>query len=158
MPINYYQNEREDKSTFIIINNDLAWIYVLKKDNQKELIIIKNNNKKGDKVIINTNIVMSILLVVVLSFVSVGYAYYSQRLTINGSVTIKPQGKIAITNVVFTSGTNVKDDINPTFTDNSIDFDLAFEKDEGSQTNTYQAIYNVTSDGDTISLFAPVMA
>jgi len=33
MPINYYQNEREEKSTFIIINNDLAWIYVLKKEN-----------------------------------------------------------------------------------------------------------------------------
>ena len=33
MPINYYQNEKEDKSTFIIINNNVAWIYVLKKDN-----------------------------------------------------------------------------------------------------------------------------
>ncbi len=33
MPINYYQNEKEDKSTFVIINDNVAWIYVLKKNN-----------------------------------------------------------------------------------------------------------------------------
>ena len=30
MPINYYQNERESRSTFLIINNNV-WVYVLKK-------------------------------------------------------------------------------------------------------------------------------
>ena len=110
---------------------------------------MKKINNKNDKAFINTNIVMSILLVVVLSFVSLGYAYYSQRLTANGSVTIKPQGKIAITNVVLKSGTNIKDDINPAFTDNSIDFDLVFEKDDVNPSTTYQAVYDVTITNDT---------
>lgn len=30
MPINYYQDEKDKKSTFIIINNDVAWIYHLR--------------------------------------------------------------------------------------------------------------------------------
>ena len=30
MPINYYQNKKDDKSTFFIINDDVVWIYVLK--------------------------------------------------------------------------------------------------------------------------------
>ncbi len=34
MPINYYQDEKDKKSTFIIINNDVAWIYHLK-DNKR---------------------------------------------------------------------------------------------------------------------------
>ncbi len=110
---------------------------------------MKIKNKKDDKAIINTNIVMAILMFVVLSFVSVGYAYYSQNLGLNGSITINPQGKIAITNVVLSSGINVKDDINPTFTDNSIDFDLVFEKDAGSTSNNYQAVYNVTISNET---------
>ena len=110
---------------------------------------MKIKNKKNDKAIINTNIVMSILLVVVLSFVSVGYAVYNQRLTINGGVTIRPQGKIAITNVAFTSGVNVKDNINPTFTDNSVDFDLVFDKAEGSTATNYQAVYTVTITNDS---------
>ena len=129
---------------------------------------MKIKNKSNDKAIINTNIVMTILMVVVLSFVSVGYAYYNQNLGINGRVTVKPQGKIAITNVAFLSGENVltqgniaitnvvlkssknvPDDVNPTFTDNSIDFDLVFQKEEGSTSNTYQAVYNITITNDT---------
>ena len=31
MPINYYQNRKDYKSTFFIINNDVVWIYVLKR-------------------------------------------------------------------------------------------------------------------------------
>lgn len=30
MPINYYQDENKNESTFIIINNDVAWLYRLK--------------------------------------------------------------------------------------------------------------------------------
>ena len=34
MPINYYQNPKDDKSTFLIINDDVAWIYTLKRSNE----------------------------------------------------------------------------------------------------------------------------
>ena len=105
---------------------------------------IKSNDKA-----ININVVMSTLLVVVLSFISVGYAIYNQRLGINGNVGVLTQGNIAITNVVLKSSKNVPDDVNPTFTDNSIDFDLTFEKEEGSTETDYQAIYTVTITNNT---------
>ena len=103
----------------------------------------------NDKRAINTNIVMSILLVAVLSFISVGYAIYNQRLNINGVATIKTQGTIAITNVELVSSVNTPDDINPTFTDNSIDFDLVFAKQPDSTSNDYRATYSVTITNNT---------
>ena len=110
---------------------------------------MNKKQKDNDKRAINTNIVMSILLVVVLSFVSVGYAVYNQRLNINGTAIVKTQGTIAITNVELVSSINVPDSVNPTFTDNSIDFDLQFEKEQGSTQNTYQATYSVTIENNT---------
>lgn len=105
--------------------------------------------KSNDERAINTNIIMSIVLVAVLSFVSIGYALYNQRLNVNGVATINPQGTIAITNVELISSVNVPDGVNPTFTDNSIDFDLQFAKDAGSSQNTYQAVYSVTITNNT---------
>ena len=109
---------------------------------------MKIRSKNNDKTVINANIVMSILLVVVLSFVSVGYAVYSQNLSIAGGSTIMPQGKIAITDVTLVSSSNVPSNVNPTFTDNSIDFDLRFQRQNG-QGNTYRAVYSVTITNDT---------
>ena len=110
---------------------------------------MKSKIKNNDRRTINVSIVMSILLVVVLSFVSIGYAIYSQRLNLNGSITVRPQGTIAITNVELTSSINVPGDVNPTFTDNSIDFDLRFEKENGSTQNNYQAVYSITISNNT---------
>lgn len=110
--------------------------------------------KKNDKKAVNINIAMSILLVVVLSFISIGYALYGQILNVNGNVTFKPQGKIAITNVELISSVNVKDGSIPTFTDNSIDFNLSFEKAEGATENNYQAIYQITIENDTFYDFS----
>ena len=106
-------------------------------------------SKKNDKITININVVMSLLLVVVLSFISVGYALYGQKLNVSGSAAFKPQGKIAITNVSLLSSKNVASDVNPTFTDNSIDFDLRFQKAEGSTESDYQAVYSVTINNET---------
>lgn len=105
--------------------------------------------KSNDKRAININIVMSILLVVVLSFISVGYAIYNQRLDVNGTAKVQPQGTIAITNVELVSSINVPEGVNPTFTDNSIDFDLTFQKQAGSTQNNYQAVYSVTITNET---------
>ena len=94
----------------------------------------KNKTKKveNDKRAIKINITVSILLVVILSFISVGYALYGQRLGISGTATFKPQGKIAITNVELISSKNVRDGSIPAFTDESVDFNLTFEKAPGS--------------------------
>ena len=126
----------------------------------------KNKTKKveNDKRAIKINITVSILLVVILSFISVGYALYGQRLGISGTATFKPQGKIAITNVELISSKNVRDGSIPAFTDESVDFNLTFEKAPGSTEPDYQAVYTITIDNDTfydhefsISNFQPMI-
>ena len=105
--------------------------------------------KINDKKTIKINIAMSILLVVVLSFISLGYALYGQTLNITGSSTFGIQGKIAITDVTLTSSKNVRSDSIPEFTDDSVDFNLTFEKAEGSTEPNYQAVYSITIDNGT---------
>lgn len=112
---------------------------------KKKLMKEKINDKKTIKI----NIAMSILLVVVLSFISLGYALYGQTLNITGSSTFGTQGKIAITDVTLTSSKNVRSDSIPEFTDDSVDFNLTFEKAEGSTEPNYQAVYSITIENDT---------
>ena len=48
MPINYYQEK--NKSTFIIINDSIVWLYDLKKDVKKSVVKrVDNNEKKKSK-------------------------------------------------------------------------------------------------------------
>ena len=112
---------------------------------RKRKMAMKENDKKTIKI----NIAMSILLVVVLSFISVGYALYGQVLNISGRTTLKPQGKLAIKNVELLSSKNVKDGSIPAFTDDSVDFNLTFEKPEGSTEEGYQAVYSISIENGT---------
>lgn len=109
----------------------------------------KVKEKLNDKKTIKINIAMSILLIVVLSFISLGYALYGQTLNMSGTSTLGLQGKIAITDVTLTSSKNVRSGSIPQFTDDSVDFNLVFEKAEGSTETDYQAVYSVTIDNDT---------
>lgn len=109
----------------------------------------KVKEKLNDKKTIKINIAMSILLIVVLSFISLGYALYGQTLNMSGTSTLGLQGKIAITDVTLTSSKNVRSGSIPTFTDDSVDFNLTFEKAEGSTETDYQAVYSITIDNDT---------
>ena len=111
---------------------------------KKSLIQIEN-----DKKTIKINIAVSILLIGILSFVSVGYALYSQSLGLSGSSSFGQQGIIAITDVTLVSSKNVAEGSIPAFTDDSIDFNLTFQKGEGSTETDYQAVYSVTIENDT---------
>lgn len=112
---------------------------------KKRKLVEKENDKKTVKI----NIAMSILLVVVLSFISIGYALYGQILNLGGTATVFTQGKIAITNVTLISSKNVRDGSIPAFTDDSIDFNLSFEKKEDSSDENYQAVYSITIENGT---------
>ena len=114
----------------------------------------KIKEKLNDKKTIKINIAMSILLIVVLSFISFGYALYGQRLNIAGSYYFGVQGDIAITDVTLTSSKNVRSDSIPSFTDDAIDFNLTFEKASGSTEPDYQAVYSITIDNDTFYDYA----
>ena len=109
-----------------------------------------NNKKANDKETVRINIGVSILLAVVLSFISVGYAIYGQRLGMLGNVTFQNnQGVVAITDVTFVTSSSYNSSANPAFTDDSIDFNLTYEKEQGTTHNDYRAVFEVTIDNDT---------
>lgn len=47
MPINFYQDENIKESSFVIINDDIAWIYILRKNNTVKWV--DNHEKKSNK-------------------------------------------------------------------------------------------------------------
>ena len=120
--------------------------------------------EKNDKKTIKINIAMSMLFIVVLSFISLGYALYGQVLNVSGSSTLGMQGEIAITDVSLISSKNVRAGSVPSYTKDSIDFNLTFEKAEGSTETDYQAVYSITIDNGTfydydfnLATFQPVI-
>ncbi len=92
------------------------------------------------------SVVISILVVAVLGFMTVGFAAYNQILTFDGAVTLQPQGTIHITNVQYTGGQHSS--ANPTFTDNTVDFGLSFTT-VNQQSATYTASFDITIRNDT---------
>ena len=87
------------------------------------------------------SIVISVLVVSVLTFMTVGFATYNQILTFDGAITLKPQGEVRITDVRYVSGEHST--CNPTFTDTTIDFGLSFNVTDPER-EQYTAIYRVT--------------
>lgn len=47
MPINFYQDVNTKESSFVIINDDIAWIYILRKNNTVKWV--DNHEKKSNK-------------------------------------------------------------------------------------------------------------
>lgn len=110
--------------------------------------------KYEDKRTIKLNIAITIFLVVILFFVTTGYALYSQILNMNGSVSFGKIGKFAITDVTLIDYMNVKSDSIPAWTDNSIDLNLVFEYDPNSEYNIYKAVYSITLTNDSFYEYA----
>lgn len=85
------------------------------------------------------------LVVATLSFMTIGFARYNRILDITGNIDLKTQGKVYVSNVVFTDGKNVSS--NPTFTDTSIDFGLKIFASKNE--SEYYANYQVTIKNET---------
>lgn len=109
-----------------------------------------NNRKRNDKETVKINIGVSILLAVVLSFISVGYAVYGQKVNIFGNVTfLNNQGVVAISGITFVTTESYNSSAVPAFSDDSIDFNLTFAKEAGTTHSDYRAVFEVTIDNDT---------
>ncbi len=111
-----------------------------------------NNRKRNDKETVKINIGVSILLAVVLSFISVGYAVYGQRLNIMGNVTFENnQGVVSITDVTFVTSSSYNSSADPAISvsGDSIDFNLTYAKEQGTTYPDYRAVFEVTIDNDT---------
>lgn len=83
------------------------------------------------------NIIIYLLVLVIISIMSIGYAYYGQLLDFSGLVSLAPDGKFRIDNVMLTDSSNVISSATPIFTDSSVEFNLVF----GGTNEEYYAIY-----------------
>ena len=85
----------------------------------------------------NHNIIICLSVLVIVLFMSIGYAYYGQLLEFSGSVSLEPDGKFRIDNVMLVDSSNVISSELPIFSENSIEFNLVF----GGTNEDYYAIY-----------------
>lgn len=99
-----------------------------------------------DKGIIKLNFVLSLFLVLLFIGMSVGFALYTQVLNIGGMASVETQGSFGITNVIKTASNNTSDAV-PSWTNDTVDFNLTFVKNE--ENPVYTAAYNITLTNDT---------
>ncbi len=94
--------------------------------------------------------ILIVLFLGCLIFITVGFALLNSSLDLSGSATIKPDGKVYISNVQV-YGTLRNASASPTFTDTTIDFNLQFMNANQNQNNPndYVANFKVTITNDS---------
>lgn len=92
-------------------------------------------------------LITTIAVIITLSFLTIGFASYSQLLNLNGSVSVKPQGKMEITNITLQSSQNTSSVAEPTYEDLSASFNITFRRAGGNA--RYNAVYNITLTNNT---------
>ena len=90
-------------------------------------------------------LIITIITIFIFLFTTIGYAVYGARVTTQGSVYFGKNGEIAITNVTLTSNNNLQNPEDPTFTKDSINFNLNFNVPSNSALDDeYSATYSIT--------------
>lgn len=92
-------------------------------------------------------LIISVVTFLAFALMSVGFAAYHQRLNVTGVSTFTKNGKIAITNVTMLSSNNIQNPQTPTFTDDSINFNIDIRINNNNQLNReYNATYEITME------------
>lgn len=92
-----------------------------------------------------SRLIITIITISIFLFTTVGYAVYGAKVRTQGSVYFGKNGEIAITNVSLTSNHNLQNPEDPTFTKDSINFNLNFTVPSNSALDDeYSATYNIT--------------
>ncbi len=73
-----------------------------------------------------------ICLVVVLIGMTYGFAHYSQLIQLQGVSIVKAQGIVRFTELTLIDSTNVDTSYQPSFTDDTLDFNLHFTEIDAS--------------------------
>lgn len=90
---------------------------------------------------------VSLLVVMIVTFMSLGFALYTQVININGTARFRTDGDFGITNVTKISSSNTTDAL-PSFTMNSISLNLEFVKSDEPDP-VYNAVYDITLSNQT---------
>ena len=107
----------------------------------------RKNSNINDYKLLKLNMTLSLFFVGIFLSISVGYALFTQVINMSGNVSLGTQGEFQITNVVKASSNNTTNEA-PTWTDDSIDFNLTFVKSNEANP-VYNATYNITLTNDT---------
>lgn len=83
------------------------------------------------------NFILAVVIILMLCFMTSGFALYGELFEFNGEVTLKPDGKLEVLNVSLTDSSNVSSSEMPIITSNSIEFNLTFS----GNNDTYYAVY-----------------
>lgn len=90
---------------------------------------------------------ISLIFVIVMTFMTVGFALYTQVISINGTVKFKTDGDFGITDVQKISSSNTTDAL-PSFTLKTVNLNLEFVRSD-EDNPVYQAVYDITITNDT---------
>ena len=90
-------------------------------------------------------LIITVVTFLAFALMSVGFATYRIKLNVSGVATFTKNGKIAITNVTLVSSNNINNPTDPSFTDDTINFNLDFRVNNNNQLNReYSATYEIT--------------
>lgn len=95
------------------------------------------------------NVFIAILLVIVVTFMTVGFAKYSKILSFGGTVTLIPDGEFEIVSILYNDSSNfdIAHSNIPTVSDNAVTFDLLYSKN--SDSSEYYVIYDVEVENNS---------
>ncbi len=106
---------------------------------------LKKDDKDYKSIIANR--IIGLLVFAVIFSLTIGYALYTQVLSLDGTVAVKTQGDFYISRVELVNSSNVDTTQTPTHTDNTIDFNLIFT---GAGLDAdYTAVYEIDVNNDT---------
>lgn len=95
-------------------------------------------------------LIVTIIVLSIFLLMSVGYATYNIKTKIAGEVSLGANGEVAITNVILSDYSNLSNPEAPTYTKDSISFDLVFNVENNSALDDdYYAEYDVTITNDS---------
>ena len=106
---------------------------------------LKKDDKDYKKIVAN-RIVGLLVFAFIFSF-SIGYALYTQILSLNGTVALKTQGDFYIYSISLIDSSNVDTTQTPTHTDDTVDFNLVFTN--AGLNADYTAVYEIVVNNDT---------
>ena len=90
--------------------------------------------KKMTKHKFNMYVLIYALVVFIIAGMTIGFAYFNQIITVTGSsLIVKVPGKLVISNVSLVSSSNVDTTYQPSWTDDSIDFNTRFVNNDTTQ-------------------------
>ena len=103
-------------------------------------------SKTKNNILKYRNVILVILVIIVISFMTIGFARYGAIIELGGTVSLKPDGKLSVDNISIVDKSNViRESIPIIIDDKTIEFDVGF----GGTEQDFYITYQLDIDNDT---------